>query len=510
MKRILLVSLFLVSNFGFGQAPSIEWQKSFGGSGDDYAYSIQQTTDGGYIVAGDSDSNNGDVTGNHGMEDYWVVKVNAFGNITWQKSLGGSGIDRATSIQQTTDGGYIVSGDSDSNNGDVTGNHGGKDYWIVKLDENGNIEWQKSLGGSGDDQTYSVQQTTDGGYIVVGSSNSNDGDVSGNNGGKDFWVVKLNTSGNIIWQKSLGGSLTDVAATVQQTTDGGYIVAGSSRSNDGDLTENNGGYDFWVVKLDDTGNIVWQKSLGGSGTDSSGSIQQTTDGGFISTGNSGSNDGDVTGNNGWTDLWVVRLDVSGNIIWQKSLGGSGTDVGLSVKQTTDGSYIVGGYSSSNDGYVDGNNGFHDFWVIKLDMSGNLIWQKSLGGSDTDRAYSLELTTDGSYIVGGFSSSNDGDVTANNGGDDYWIAKLNPEISSVNENESFETIVYPNPTVKTFTISSEKNINSIFKIIDAQGKVVLMGSMKGKEQSVDVSKLTKGIYSVVFDNSDLPVLSVIKK
>lgn len=510
MKRIFFLSLFFISTFGFVQAPSIEWQQSIGGTGDDYAYSIQQTTDGGYIVAGYSESNNGYVTGNNGLDDYWIAKLDEVGNMTWQKTLGGSGIDRAISIQQTMDGGYIVSGKSDSNNGDVTGNHGGKDYWVVKLDATGNMTWQKSLGGSGDDQSYSLQQTTDGGYIVVGASNSNDGDVTDNNGGKDCWVVKLDTSGNIVWQKSYGGSLTDLAAAVQQTKDGGYIVAGSTRSDDGDVTDNNGGYDFWAIKLDATGNMIWQKSLGGSGTDSSGSVQQTSDGGFILTGNSISNDGDLTGNNGWTDLWVVRLDESGNLIWQKSLGSSGTDIGLSVQQTTDGGYIVGGLSSSNDGDVIGNNGFDDFWIVKLDTTGNIIWQKSLGGSDADQVTSIQQTTDGGYIAGGFSSSNDGDVIGNNGGYDFWIVKLNPEISSINEIDTIETLVYPNPTVETITISSEQEINSSFKIIDAKGKLVLVGNMKGKEQSVDVSKLTRGMHSIVFDNSALPVLSVIKK
>jgi uncharacterized repeat protein (TIGR01451 family) len=424
MKRILLLSLLLISSFGFGQEVVIEWQKSLGGSLPDFANSIQQTTDGGYIVAGSSRSNDGDVTGNIGAQDFWVVKLDASGNISWQKSLGGSTNDILNSIQQTTDGGYIVAGQSNSNDEDVTGFNGGVwDYWVVKLDAVGNITWQTALGGSESDVAESIQQTTDGGYIVTGWSASNNGDVTGGNGSFDFWVVKLDISGNISWQKTFGGSGFDVANSIQQTTDGGYIVAGYSQSIDGDVTGNNGGQDFWVVKLDATGNITWQKALGGSGNEVAYSIQQTTDGGYIVAGHSSSNDGDVTGNNGGNDNWVVKLDATGNITWQKSLGGTGIDEAESIQQTADGGYIVAGTSDSNDGDVTGNNGAQDFWVVNLDASGNIIWQKSLGGSGFDVANSIQQTTNGGYILAGYSQSNDGDVTGNNGVEDYWVIKL---------------------------------------------------------------------------------------
>ncbi len=187
--------------------------------------------------------------------------------IQWEKALGGTGYDYATSIVQTSDGGYIVAGYSYSNDGDVTGNHGSADYWVVKLDNTGSISWQKSLGGSGDDEAASIVQTSDGGYIMAGSSNSNDGDVTGNHGSYDCWVVKLDNTGSVSWQKSLGGTGGDLASSVEQTSDGGYIVAGQSYSTDGDVTGNHGVADCWVVKLDDTGSISWQKSLGGSNAD---------------------------------------------------------------------------------------------------------------------------------------------------------------------------------------------------------------------------------------------------
>ncbi|MCK9447725.1 MAG: T9SS type A sorting domain-containing protein [Bacteroidales bacterium] len=428
MKHLFLtVTLFSVTLL-YAQAPEIEWQKSLGGSGMEVAFSIQQTSDGGYITAGYSNSNDGDVSGNHGDRDYWIVKLDNAGNLEWQKSIGGSHEDWAYSIQQTSDGGYIAAGYTFSNNGDVSGNHGASDYWVVKLDDTGNIQWQKCLGGSGYDSAKSIQQTSDGGYIVAGSSESNDGDVSGNHGGYgDYWVVKLDESGNIQWQKCLGGSDDDYYAVIQQTSDGGYIVAGASWSSDGDVTGNHNSTDYWIVKLDIAGTIQWEKSLGGSSEDWPESIQQTSDGGYIVAGESKSNDGDVTGNhdNGEQlgDYWAVKLDATGNIQWEKSLGGSEQDWAYSIQQTFDGGYIVAGYSYSNDGDVSGNHGNSDYWAVKLDDSGTIQWQKTLGGNGWDVATATQQTLDGGYIIAGVSMSNDGDVSGNHGGADVWIVKL---------------------------------------------------------------------------------------
>ena len=445
MKNILLLNLKVISLFTFLfflfsckkqdtppiTRPVVEWQKCLGGSGMEYATFTQQTRDGGYIVAGYSNSNDGDVTGNHGGYDYWVVKLSSTGSIQWQKCLGGSGMEYATFTQQTTDGGYIVAGCSDSNDGDVSGNHGGGDYWVVKMDNTGNIQWQKCLGGSNADEASSVQQTADGGYIVAGWSNSNNGDVSGNHAGSgggsgDYWVVKLGSTGSIQWQKCLGGSGDDFANFIQQTTDGGYVVAGGSGSHDGDVSGNHSASfadDYWVVKMDNTGNIQWQKCLGGFYNELAYSIRQTTDGGYIVAGLSGSNDGDVSGNHGGGDYWVVKMDNTGNIQWQKCLGGFYNDFPNSIRQATDGGYIVAGLSGSNDGDVSGNHGAEDYWVVKMDNTGNIQWQKCLGGSGVDRANFIQQTTGGGYIVVGSSVSNDGDVSGNHGQNDYWVVKL---------------------------------------------------------------------------------------
>jgi hypothetical protein len=296
------------------EEPYITWRKCLGGSDWDAVIPIQQTSDGGDIVAGVTSSNNGDVSGNHGAYDFWVVKLSSTGSLQWQKCLGGSGSDDAASIQQTSDGGYIVAGSTRSNDGDVSGNHdvsgnyGESDFWVVKLSSTGSLQWQKCFGGSNWDHAASIQQTSDGGYIVAGSTGSSDGDVSGKHAGFDFWVVKLSSTGSLQWQKCLGGSGSDLAASIQQTSDGGYIVAGITSSNNGDVSGNHGAEDFWVVKLSSTGSLQWQKCFGGSNWDRAYSIQQTSDGGYIVAGMTESNNGDVSGNHGESDIWVVKLD----------------------------------------------------------------------------------------------------------------------------------------------------------------------------------------------------------
>ncbi len=357
------------------------------------------------------------------------MKLNNNGTIQWQKSLGGTDTEAARAIQQTDDGGYIVSGYSNSNDNDVSGNHGGMDFWIVKLDNTGTIQWQKSLGGSGNDLSYSIQQTNDGGYISAGLSTSNDGDVSGNHGGNDYWIVKIDNGGVIQWQKSLGGTATDNANSIQQTSDNGYIIAGVTSSNDGDVTINNGGADYWVVKLDNNGIIQWQKSLGGTGGENAFEVQQTNDNEYIIAGYSGSNDGDVTGHHGTSsilDYWVVKLDNTGTIQWEQSYGGTDQDYGSGIQQTSDNGYVVTGYSQSTDGDITGNHNSRDYWLLKLNNLGGIQWQKSIGGTSGDDAFNTKQTSDGGYIVAGSSFSNDGDVTGHHGATntyDYWVVKL---------------------------------------------------------------------------------------
>ena len=426
-------------------SPTLDWQKALGGARVDVAQSIQPTADGGYIVAGNTNSQDGDVTGYHPgaigcylpcigpticgyLPDGLVVKLSSTGAIQWQKALGGSAAENLLSIQSTADGGYIASGLTYSNDGDVSGYHGGNeaDAWVVKLSSSGAVQWQKVLGGStGCDFANAILSTPDGGYIIAGHTDSNDGDVTSNAGERDVWIVKLSSSGAIQWQKTIGGAKNDYAYSFQSTPDGGYMVAGYTYSNNGDVSGNHGDADAWIVKLSSSGAIQWQKSLGGSSEDIARSIQPTVDGGYIVAGSTKSNNGDVSGNHGDADAWIVKLSSSGAIQWQKSLGGSNEDIARSIQLTTDGGYIVAGSAKSNNGDVSGNHGDQDAWIVKLSNDGTFQWQKSLGGTANDFVNSIQRTTDGSYIVAGQAISNNGDVSGNHGATDAWIIKLKP-------------------------------------------------------------------------------------
>jgi hypothetical protein len=447
--RATLLSALLCTIFAapvLAGVPAVEWQKLLGGSDWDIGYSAQQTVDGGYILLGRSSSNtSGDVTGtNHGTTDYWVVKLDETGAIAWQKLLGGNGNEEGFSVQQTSDGGYILAGFSSSSaSGDVTGtNHGlySWDVWVVKLDGAGAIQWQKLLGGSGYERSPRVRQTADGGYILLSTSDSSrSGDVTGTNHGlHDFWVAKLDGAGGIQWQKLLGGNANDYGESVHQTADGGYILTGYSYSSaSGNVTgTNHGSGDLWAVKLDGAGTIQWQKLLGGSRFDGGYSVQQIGDGGYLLAGSSQSSaSGNVTGtNHGHDDFWVVKLDGAGGIQWQELLGGGGNDYCHSIQQTSDGGYVLLGDSdSSADGDVTGtNHGDGDFWVVRLASTGTIRWQVLLGGDGGESGSSVRQTADGGYVLFGFTdSSESGDVAgATHGSYDYWVVKLEGDVPIV--------------------------------------------------------------------------------
>lgn len=498
MKRCF----FLLISFGlsitlYSQAPHIEWQKTLGGSGNEYAQSIQQTADGGFIVAGHSDSEDGHRTEYYGFEDFWIVKLNTYGNIQWQKTFGGSGNDMAYSVSQTMDGGYIVAGSTNSTDGDVSENMGDHDYWVIKLNSTGDLEWEKSLGGSSYERAYSIKQTSDGGYIIAGRSDSFDGDVTGSYG-IDYWVVKLDETGNIQWEKTVGGSGIDQANSVIQTLDGGHMVAGFSYASGGDISEPYGdGYscDIWIVKLNADGDLQWEKSLGGSQSDFGFSIVQTPEGGYIIAGSSESDDIDVSENKGSSDVWVVKIDDIGQIEWEKSFGGSGFDRAYAVNLTSDGGYIVAGTSHSNDFDVSHNYEHYDFWVIKLNADGDLIWEKSYGGTGFDQAFSAQQTTDGGYIIAGWTDSVDGDITIGRGFADMWIVKLSPEATNLNDiSPSNAVACYPNPA-NDFIYIEGLVPGSPILITNLLGEVVYNNSVENHIQHLDISQLANGFYFI---------------
>ncbi|MBP6512530.1 MAG: T9SS type A sorting domain-containing protein [Bacteroidia bacterium] len=441
---LLNIILLLSLTFTTASAQEIEWQNTIGGNNSDILNSIHQTSDKGYILGGYSWSwLNGDKTEpSIGASDYWIVKTNVLGNIQWQNTIGGTDRDELTSMQQTSDGGYILGGYSKSNiSFDKTENClGDFDYWIIKTDALGNVQWQNTIGGDSADYLNSLQQTSDGGYILGGLSSSNiSGDKIENSlGGRDYWVVKTDSIGNILWQNTIGGSGDDDLYSIQQTTDGGYILGGYSLSNlSGDKSENSlGGQDYWVVKVDAIGNIQWQNTIGGNASDPLYAIQQTIDGGYILGGWSLSYiSGDKTEDGkGSQDYWIVKTDATGNIQWQKTIGGNSGDMFTSLQQSSDGGYILCGYSLSSFSEDKTENGFGDldYWIVKTDATGQIQWQNTIGGNNDDRPFSIIQTQDKGFIVGGYSQSNiSGEKTENClGNQDYWIVKLTDQFNLI--------------------------------------------------------------------------------
>ncbi len=494
MKFILPFYLLYTFLSQIEAQPAIEWQRALGGTASETLWCINQTSDGGFITAGFTTSNDGDVSGNHGGGDCWVVKLSQTGQVEWQKCLGGTSTENASSIFQTSDDGYIMAGKTHSEDGDVSGNHGNWDYWVVKLNSTGSIEWQKTLGGTGEEYGFSIQQTMDGGSIMAGFSGSTDGDVSGNHGYADYWVVKLSSTGDIQWQKSLGGSNgAEQAFFIRATSDGGYVVVGNGGSTDGDISDSQGGTDFWVVKLSSLGDIEWERSLGGNAGDAARSVIQAADGGYVVVGEVGSNNtGQVTNNHGLYDYWVVKLSSEGDLEWQKTLGGSDSDWARSVCQAPDGGFVVPGQTYSTDGDAEGCDGA-DILVIKLSPLGEIEWKKILGGSAGDGVNSIVRTADGGYILAGETYSNDGDVSGNHGGRDAWVVKLSPETTRTKEAPQPALDISPNPVSQSISLhidSDETNLSlSVFDITGRE--ITRIYNCEGKE--IDISKLSNGLY-----------------
>jgi hypothetical protein len=447
------------------------WINNYGGSSFDDFESVSQTSDGGYIAAGDSWSSDGDLSGNKGRWDFAIAKFDADGNKTWMKNYGGSYDEAFYSIIQTSDGGYVAAGSSNSSDGDLSGDAGERDFVIAKFDASGNIAWIKKYGGSYHDIFYSIIQTSDGGYVAAGESMSSDGDLPGNKGYTDFVIAKFDADGNKMWMKNYGGSYDEAFNSIIQTSDGGYVAAGTSWwSSDGDLPVNKGYADFVIAKFDASGNKTWIKNYGGSEGDWLRSVVQASDGGYVAAGYSESNDGDLSANKGELDFVIAKFDTDGNKTWIKSYGGSERDYLQSIVQTSDNCYAVAGYSGSSDGDLQGNKGDDDFVIAKFDAAGNKVGIKLYGGSSSDNFYSVVQASDGGYVAAGTSASNDGDLYANKGGTDFIIAKFDANMDRYYVDISASTVT---PSQTSYVYDGTAKTPAVTVTLD--GKTLTQGT-----------------------------------
>ena len=474
--------------------------------------------------------------------DYWVAKLNSQGKVKWQKCFGGSRSDVGNTIIEAPDGGVTLAGTTLSNDGDVSGNHdalgNSADIWIVHLDNNGKILWQRCYGGSGNETVFShmIIPTQDSGYIFTASTNSNDGDVSGNHdisgSYADIWVVKIQKDGNIQWQKCLGGSSEDNGNSVMQLKNGNYMVAGTSLSVDGDITFNHGAIDAWLVQLSPTGDLIQQNTYGGSYSDGANVLAKTEDG-YIFAGYTYSNDGDVSGNHDVTgntyDEWIVKLSKDGTIRWQKCIGGSLTELAASIEYDKNFGCVIAGSTSSNDGDISNYKGNIDGWVTIVDTAGNLENQLTFGGSAFESFATIkkDLFNRTGFLVIGSTTSNDGDITGNHGSYDILLGRL--LITSIQnqkappEQDRIQKIaanmkisMNPNPVKNFINLKIPDHFfNSTYSltISDITGKIVVTkNSIRTQIIKIDLPIMHKGMYVIrtFSDNGNSLSLNFIKE
>lgn len=499
-------------------AQDILWEKSYGGKHADYLFDVQSTADYGFILAGSSLSQKtgNKISDNEGNLDYWVWKMNEDGELDWQKNYGGPGADMLNSIRNTSDGGFILAGTSDSGKGLYKKDscRGNEDFWIIKLNAKGKEEWQKTIGGSGKDLVKTISQTIDGGYIVGGTSDSGIshkilngssdkyGKSERSRGSTDFWIIKLDEAGEIKWQRTLGGQYVDILESLIPTKDGGYLVGGYSNSQ-ASQDKNHEGYgegDYWIVKLDKEGKTEWQQNLGGNSDDHLYSVVQVNDNGYIIAGDSAS---DTSGNKsksnrGGTDFWVIKLDEQGGILWQETYHTGKTDILTSVVENTDGTILLGGYAQSE---AFGTNKkdkreINDYIALKISAEGDELWKETIGSNGEDILRKVIETRDGGYLLAGTSKGEiSRDKKSGNGTEDFWVVKLKDKDKKREENKNkIEAI--PNPAGQfTNIIVGFEFTSGTLSIFDLAGRQLQSFDVTDRTIPIDLGSYPQGIYVV---------------
>ncbi|AOC96483.1 hypothetical protein BB050_03394 [Flavobacterium anhuiense] len=535
MRKLYLLLLFSVSSISYSQ--DILWEKSYGGTHADYLFDAQSTADYGFILAGSSLSNKtgNKADDNHGDLDFWVWKMKENGELDWQKSFGGSGFDFLQSIKNTRDGGFILAGTSSSSKGFQKKDHckGLADFWVIKLNAAGDEQWQRTIGGSAQDELLCAFQTRDGGYILGGSSSSSPNPISASKldensfaadiysksekcrGSMDYWIVKLDKDGVIQWQKTYGGQYSDILRSMEQTSDDGYILAGYSNSPvSGDKTEAHRGVgDYWVLKINDKGVIQWQKTYGGDGDDQPYAIHQTKDGGYILGGNSNSSnalttEGGIVSNG--TDYWVLKLDKEGGVLWSKTFDFGKVDILTSLVENEDSTYLIGGHARNSRPKSGGGSlvskavgmvakekdGINDYIALKISDKGDEIWNKSVGSGGEDILRKLIETRDGGYLMAGTSNSGSSkDKNSNIGSNDFWVVKLKDKQKIEKVKASIEAIPNPASTYTNIIIGYDFEEGTA-SVVDILGRTLQNFSISSRTVPVDLSRYAEGVYIIV--------------
>ena len=403
--------------------PAMEWQRCLGGSLLDNPGEMIRSKDGNILLVANTTSHNGDITSFHGSTDIWLTKLDSTGNIIWEKSFGGSSTDIATGLLELSNGNLILTGYSSSANGDFPSNRGNFDAFIICTDNHGNIQWSRVFGGSLPDLIYSCIQSSDGGFILGGGSYSSNGNLTQNNGEQDIWLLKTDCNGNLLWQISVGGNRLDVCYSLEQDDNGNIYACGTSNSSSGNVIATHGNYDLCVSKFDVNGNPLWSNTYGGSEYETAQTILIDSQKKIFIGGYSLSSNGDLTGNFGMGDSWLIRINSNGNLLDQMNMGGSGNDYLFSILETTDGGYLFASGSGSGDFQVNNPLGAEDIWLMKADSAMNFEWSKNFGGTGNERPLCVIPNSQDGFLIAGYTFSNNNDVSGGHGSSDIWLLNL---------------------------------------------------------------------------------------
>lgn len=460
----------------------------------------------GYVMVGQTYSTCSLTTDKiHGRMDAWIIKVDSSGNKIWSETFGGSKEDGFYNVRELSKGGYVAIGSTASTDFDAKNNHGGlRDGFITKVSEDGILIWTKVYGGSKSELLYDIIETDDNGFIAVGVTQSTDGDIkTAIKGGGDAWIVRLDSNGNIIWQKTIG-SYQPVGADnfkkICRTSDNYYIMCGMASAGDGDIPKFQGLGDVWVLKIDDSGNIIWNKTYGGSGAEVGQVVTPTKDGGCIVGAYSTSKDGDVSSNNGQEDIWVFKLTQQGSLEWQKNYGGTLKDWPASIIETLNGGYMVLGYTYSKDGDVKGHYGptdRSDILLLKLDSIGDIEHSNYFGGTEGESAGAIIQGIDSTYTFCGTTHSINHDITIPYGFGDAWFVNVGKKPTSIFSQKVAADAFKVYPTVsKDYIYIESKNSNEeiIIKMSNISGQNIRINPMvNNNTHQINIQNLPAGSY-----------------
>lgn len=498
LKKYILLLVLVLATAGLSPAQKLLWQACIGDLGYDNGMRLIPVEHGCFLMGGSTSSTSGFGEGNHSTDfDLVVALVSGKGQVIWKQVIGGSETEEFGDMKRTPDGGVIIIGTTQSNDGQASGNHGKRDIILAKLDKLGSVEWAKVYGGLGNDKGMAVTPLTEGGYLIGGESGSNTGDMTHHKGGLDAWVAKLAPDGSIEMQKTLGGRGNETVTLLQEIKPGRYMVVCNTTSTNGDVQGNMGAKDVWIACLSKNFDFVWTRCYGGSDFDEAHAILRNHRGEFVIAGTTFSedNDLDLTENHGLGDSWLFLITDQGNLAWSQAFGGSKSEGANGIAQTPDNGYLLVGTSNSQDRYVPVNKGLYDGWIVRTDSIGRMLWSGTFGGEDFEYLYDAYALEDGNYLALGFAESVKGDLLPmkKDVGNDFWFIRF----SDPDDPTDNPVQVFPFLNGKAYSRTTGFPLRADVYLTDNSDLSEVKTAKSDKERGIfDMELPEKGDYSVM--------------